>query len=701
MILAFALALLLQRPDTVPVFDSGATRTLVERVIGATAQPPADLLDYQASVQSAMYLTVAPDSSSGGDLTASVDELVSDVRWSRSGALRQEVTGHRIRMLVPVPYTLASILEQPWVIPHLYGSDIYTPFAGPRAVNPFGTRGPSYYRYTAEDTVRIQVQSETVTLVPVSVRPRADAAGTLLVVGTFYLDPSRSAVARARFGFVGKSSELSAALGRMETYLELDNALWEGRYWLPYQQRREVVFNSSLLGGAVAARIVNRFVDYRFNTGWTPTGPPVALVWHLQPEREAFAGWRTEVGEEAGRYSLSDFADLRVATSTAAGGGVGSGGPELQLHYERGSDLFRYDRVEGAYVGIGGRLVPRDPRAHRWQLYGTAGWAFAESTPRGELSASFGSAASGRPRGPTDWGATVGAYRRLNAILPFQPTFAWDWIYTLPALFWGSDTRDYYDATGVEAFATVQRGRLDGRFGARVEREDSVSVNTSHFLFGRATEFGPLAGVEPGTHVAIEAGGGYSLGAGAFGIGNSTVARIGTELGVGDFHFRRITALLSTRYRLGPLTLATRIDGGHAAGDVPPQKLFRFGSTEGLRGFEPNEFGGSTAVLARARLLVGLPPRSTQPLGRIGFLLIPPLRPSLVLVGESGWTRVDESLSDELLRLGARTTDGALTSLGAGISLLDDAVTVERLQPVGRHADERSPRWYVGLTYWY
>jgi hypothetical protein len=72
-----------------------------------------------------------------------------------------------------------------------------------------------------------------------------------------------------------------------------------------------------------------------------------------------------------------------------------------------------------------------------------------------------------------------------------------------------------------------------------------------------------------------------------------------------------------------------------------------------------------------------------------------------VLVGESGWTRVDESLSDELLRLGARTTDGALTSLGAGISFLDDAVTIERLQPVGRHADERSPRWYVGLTYWY
>jgi hypothetical protein len=174
-----------------------------------------------------------------------------------------------------------------------------------------------------------------------------------------------------------------------------------------------------------------------------------------------------------------------------------------------------------------------------------------------------------------------------------------------------------------------------------------------------------------------------------------------TEVGVGDFHFQRVTALLSTRYRLGPFTLATRVDGGHAAGNVPPQKLFRFGSTEGLRGFEPNEFGGSSAVLARGRLLLGLPPRSTRPLGRIGYFLIPPLRPSLALVGESGWSRVDDSLRDELTLLRARPTDGALTSLGVGVSFLDDAVTIERLEPVGPSASERKGRWYAGLTYWY
>lgn len=703
MILALALALLLQQTDSIPGFDSADTRALVERVVEASAQLPADLRDYETRVQTSMYLTVAPDSAGGGDLPASVDEVVSEVRWSRSGALRQEVQGHRIRMLVPVPYTLVSILERPWIIPHLYGSEIYTPFAGPRAVNPFGPRGPAHYRYSAEDTVRIRVQDETVTLIPVVVRPRdaRAASGTLLVVGTFYLDPQRAAVARARFGFAGRASDLSAALGRLETYLELDNALRAGRYWLPYQQRREVVFNSTLLGGAVAARIVNRFGDYRFNTGWTPSGPPADLVWRLRPDKEAFAGWRQEVGEEAGRFSSADFADLRLATSTAAGSDPARNAPKTQLHYERGSHLFRYNRVEGPFLGLGARLIPPDPRRDRWQVYATAGWAFAESTARGEAGVAWGSAVARRPPGPADWGAAATAYRRLNAILPFQPTFSWDWIYTLPALFWGSDTRDYYGATGVEVSGSVQRGRWDGRLGGRVERQDSVRLNAEHYLFGHAGDFGPLAGMEPGTHVAIEAAGGYALGSGAFGIGNSSIVRVAAEAGVGDFHFQRVTALLSTRHRMGPVTLATRVDGGHATGAVPPQKLFRFGATEGLRGFESNEFGGSSALLARGRLLVGVPPRSTRPLGRVGFFLIPPLRPSLVLVGESGWSQVDDSLRDELARLGARPTDGALSSLGVGLSLLDDAFTIERLEPVGASAAQRAGRWYIGLTYWY
>src|SRR5690606_17435638 len=100
------------------------------------------------------------------------DEMVSEVRWHRNGLL-QDVRGHRTRLLIPLPYTLGTMLERPWVVPHLYGPQIYTPFAGRRAVNPFGSSGPAAYRYTALDTVRLRLQGDMVTLVPIAVRPRA------------------------------------------------------------------------------------------------------------------------------------------------------------------------------------------------------------------------------------------------------------------------------------------------------------------------------------------------------------------------------------------------------------------------------------------------------------------------------------------------------------------------------------------------
>ncbi|HEX6069244.1 MAG TPA: hypothetical protein VFZ18_05455 [Longimicrobiaceae bacterium] len=695
------LALALQQADTTPaVFDTPETQALVERTIAASGEIPADLLDYDADVQTSMFITLATDSIGGGDLPASVDEMVSRVRWQRRGFVHQEVRGHRTRLLIPLPYTMGTVMERPFVLPHLYGTELYTPIVGRTAPNPFGSRGPSLYRYSSLDTVRLRVQGELVTLVPVSVRPVAvPESDDLLVLGTFYIDAARGAVARARFGFVGRGGQLPRSLGEIGTFVELENGLWEGRYWLPYQQRRDVILESRVMGGAITARVVSRFLTYEFNTGWEPQGPRSQLSWNLTGGSSAFADWRSEVGEDAGQYSMDDFADLRLATATATR--PAGAGPDLQIHYEKGSHLFRYNRVEGPFLGLGARLVPPDPSRTPWQLYGTGGWAFAENTARGEIGALWGEPVARRAPGGPDLGAGIGLYRRLYDIQPFRPTYDWDWIYTLPAAFFGSDERDYYDATGVELFGTVRSGRWDARLGGRFERHDSVSVNTTRYLFGEANEFGPLAGIEPGSQVALEGSGGYSLGPGAFGMGNSLVLRVNAESGLADFRYQRLWGLLSARYQLGPLTAAARVDGGHGWGGVPPQRLFRFGSLEGLRGYENNEFGGSTAMLARGRVLVGLPPRSSRPLARIDMFLVPPLRPALVLIGETGWTRVDDDLADELLRLGAAPTEGYRSSVGVGLSLFDDAVSIERLEPVGEGADEREGKWYVGLTYWY
>ena len=700
MLASALIALLIQVPDTLPVFDSPATERLVQTAITVSGQVPDELADYAASVQTSMYLTLSADSMGGGDLPATVDELISEVRWHRTGSVHQEVQGHRARVLVPLPYTLATILERPWIVPHLYGVELYTPFAGRRAINPFGSSGPAYYHYAALDPVRLRVQGELVTLVPVSVQPRRIPTrdGPLLVVGTFYIDSDRGAVARARLGFMGGGSEVPATVAEIGTFVELENGLWEGRYWLPYQQRRDVTFESRLLGGSLTARVVSRWLSYDFNTGWEPSGRREQLTWSLRGS-DAFEGWRPEPGEDAASYSSDDFADLRLATSVAGQGP--DAGPDLAFHWDRASHLFRYNRVEGLYLGAGARLLPRDPRRNPWRAYGTAGWAFAEQTARGEIGARWGESVMRGGEGALPYGFGATAYRRLVDIQPFRPSYEWDWIYTFPAAIFGTDERDYYDATGVEVAATLRGGNWSGRLGARFERHDSVTVNTTRFLFGEAEEFGPLAGIEPGDQIALEASGGYTLGPGAFGMGSSLVARVNAEVGVADFDYTRLWAILSGRYRVGVVTAAARVDAGSAWGGAPAQRLFRFGSMEGLRGYANNEFGGSSAMLARGRTTIGLPPRSSQPLARFDVFMIPPLRPALVLLGETGWTRVSSEHEGALARLGAVPTEGFRSSVGIGVSIFDDALTLERLEPVGPGAEGQNGRWYAGLTYWY
>jgi len=693
------------------IYDAPATQALVERVIRASGTVPPGLEDVRARVSTAMYLTLASDSAVGGDLPVTIDEFVSNVRWNREGVLHQRVLGHRVRMLAPAPYSLGSVLEGPWVVPHLYGSTIRvlssTIGAGgaargapPEAVHPFGERGPEFYRYLAGDTIRIYTQAGSVALVPVTVQPRASTGSRSLrlVVGSFWIDTERAAVARARFGFTEPGGGL---IGQTGTFLELENGLWEGRYWLPFRQRRELQVSSSLLGGGVSGRIVNAFEGYELNTGWVPERPERTLLVReaARASDTLFTGWAAVVGADAAAARSSDFDDLRlVITGTTPGASA----LRLTPYYARGEDLFRYNRVEGPYLGVGARLMPADPLKRRWDLYGTAGWAFTEQAARGELIGRWRTQAPGGPRDLPRYELVGGLYRRLVDARSFHPSFEWSWFYSFSALLAGTDERDYYDARGVEMRAQRLSGPFAASLGARYEQQDTVSRNTTGFLFGTAKRFSPLARFEPGRHAALEADLSYSRGAGAFGLGNGLTTAFGAEQGLADFRFTRVVGLLSFRRAAGPLVLAGRLDAGHVTDGAPPQRLFRFGSMEGLSGFEANEFGGSTAALGRARLLVPLPPRGAEPLARSGPFFLPPPRPAFVLLGEAGWADVSDQLRPELERLGARPTDGVIGSVGAGVSVFEDAISLEYSVPLNvPEGERRAGRWYFGLTRWF
>ena len=375
-LLAFALA----RTDTSEAaFASPAAQELVRHLQAAYADVPAELRDYRAEVRTVAELVLAADTGVAREIVLTRDRFVSEVRWSAEGYLHQRVLAQTVRTLAPVPYTLGSLLEQPWIIPHLYGRTLAILAGEGRAgaVNPLGIDGPRYYRYELGDTLVLRSPEATVRLVPLRVRPRRgiDARGTTLLVGTFEVDVDRRVVVRARFG---TSEPGGGFLGRVYAFVELENALRGGRYWLPYRQRREVQVSAAALGGTIAARLVSTVERLQLNTGWRPTGRRVLLV---RADSAATSAGRDETTD---LWTVDDFQDLRLAAAGGAGGRTNARAV-WQLRAQRGDHLIRYNRVEGLFLGVGARLLLGPPLNRRTELYATGGWAFAEEIGRAHV----------------------------------------------------------------------------------------------------------------------------------------------------------------------------------------------------------------------------------------------------------------------------------------------------------------------------
>jgi len=525
------------------------------------------------------------------------------------------------------------------------------------------------------------------------VEPRrpAEDAQTLLVAGSFGIDVDRAAVARARFGFVEPRRGLR--LVETGTFFELENALVQNRFWLPYQQRRELQAASLLAGSGAVARFVTTFSSHELNTGWTaPDEARTALIRAITPGDSAFRGWNAPIGSGAADYDVTDFADLRRAIAE----GTSRDGPPVHvvMRPARADHLFRYNRVEGPFVGLAAVVEPRLLAERWWSLYGTGGWAFAEGTPRGEVLARF------RP-GDDRVGISAGLYRRLRDTQVFRPSIEADIMYSLAAGFGGTDLRDFYAVQGAELQTTYRQGALSLRGGGRWEQQDSVQRNTTRHFFGEAENFPPVAPAVPGRHAALEGEIRYGRGGGALGITNSWISSFRAETGVGDFRFSRAIGVVSARRTLGPLAVGARVDAGHVWGSAPSQYIFRFGGSEGLRGYDPNAFAGSSAVLGRGRAVAFLP-FGNEPAAHFGPLMIPPIRPALVVSGDLGWTTISDATRDELFRLGTRTTDGVRPVVGLGLSFFEDALTAEWVRPLRPLEDQnRGWRFRFGLSGWY
>ena len=647
-------------PPVDSVYSTTRVRHLVERASVANRRVPEGLAGYEARVESEMaFIARQPD---GIEQTFTVEQAATTVHWDRSGRFEQRVVGYRSQS-VGVTISAVGLFRQAWVVPILYGNRMALLFGqqdstrrktrGQRrranavvAVHPFAEDRERLYRFSGGDTVvTVKPGRREIPIVRIHVEPYGDrlTRETTVFRGDIELDEQRAQIVRMRgyFATIGsKSSGLSRLVASQVeaiAYLELENGEFEGRYWLPTYQRIEAQAAIALLGDQRAVfRVISRFRNMTADGlgsavatssdsvpgGRTDadslvshearsvdTGDSLRVTKHRltfapRDSIDRFADWRRDIGESTGSDRADDFLDIAPDPWRP------TGSPIVRLRFQEPTDLFHYNRIEGAYTGVAGEVKLRD-RLPGVIARGNVGWAWAEQTVRGRVSLE---------RQTGSWWPYVRAGRSLDVTNDFREPF--DSGSTLGALF-SVDDYDYVDRRSAMVGLTkylnrrrdvrvrVEAGIGSDRYVAAQREHGAFTPGDSGFRFNRGVDDGrySIASMKVEFHPDVNA---------AFvrpGIG----ALLQADAATGDLAWRRVELRLIARRMLGPLIYAARADAGVVVGDsIPPQQLFELGENQNLPGYGYKEFAGNQAAVIRGLVMYPLPLwRAPLRLGRL------------------------------------------------------------------------------------
>ncbi|MDQ2669639.1 MAG: hypothetical protein M3Y31_03330 [Gemmatimonadota bacterium] len=398
---------------------------------------------------------------------------------------------------------------------------------------------------------------------------------------------------------------------------DLEYALQDGRHWMPYRQVVSGVVDIPIITDAVVSfEAVTTFDEYEINTGRPVdfTLPEAVAFESDSARREALRAHRDSLRamrsgevpdslmprEYAGRWRGGRYEIHRAPEDSlrAYSGWTDSltlePDPELErqiresreelarlaedlpdeltgerargIGFERITDAFRYNRVQGLSLGFGYRLrMPLDFT----DLYGTVRYGFSDERLTGRV-AIVRDAPGGR--------LTLAGYRQLDDTDPFVS--AGNLAHSVNALFTAHDDADWYLAQGatLELETSVATG-IDADLLASVEEHSSVSAlatsEVNDFLGGTGEfqpnpaildgRFGRL-GVRLNAVVPFR----WRLGVDAIGGEGETTARAWAEV---------------VRSFFGSHGVTLRLRGGAATVPTIPQAAFRIGGPTTVRGF--------------------------------------------------------------------------------------------------------------------
>lgn len=694
------------RPASRPNYASAALQTLVAEASRANSRIPDSLRSYQATVETEM--AVAVRDSAGHERTTQLEQVASRVLWVAPDRYDQRVIGYRQLALGPT-FSLMSLFGG-WTTPTLYGNRLRlgvspassaattarrTRDAG-LAVHPLAEARDLYYDFKGGDTVAtLATRTRRIPIVRLQVAPRPDARGdAVLFVGDVDLDAQRLQVVRMR----GRMVELKGGRQTIKSgsrlpgvsgasFVELVNAEVDERFWLPAYQRTEIQADFALLGDLRSlVRIVSRFRDYRANDGTDSTiAPGHRLAFAPSDSLARYADWQQPLGAVSGETKAVDFDDV------APDAWRSTGRPTLRLRPRAIGDVFRFNRVEGAFTGLGVEYDPRDA-APGLSLRASGGWAWAEKTVRGNATAQLA-------RGP--WTTGLRLERALITTNDFRLPLAGD--ATLSALLGSVDDFDYVDRWAATAFTSRALG-AERHALLRLEvgpaRDAAVQPHIERGLIKGDSAFRPVRGIEEGSYLHTVAALELNPQVSAFFLERGVGARLTYDRADGGVRWQRAELRAAARRELGVFQLASRVDAGMLLGHRAPQAMFEVGQGEGLTAYDYKEFGGDRAAIARGIVAYNLP-FLRAPMILPSRLVVPGIAPGIAVGIQGGWAEASNAAARAaLFQLGtvvdslgverpvSRPTDGIRASADLRLTFFSGAASIGVARAID-HAD----RW--------
>lgn len=590
------LALMVASSAAAQQWNAPEALALADRAIARRAGAAADtaLHDYRAQGHGFVFFLGA----FGEGLTEpprliKSDQLELELYWHAPGASKQRIVGWRDRTELPTDIVYHQ--DHLGIVQNGFGRIIRLGDGDEvqGVPHPLASGGPLLYDYATGDTLTVELPEREIRVVALRVRPKDLAAPR--IVGTAYLDVTSADLVRLAFNF-------TAAAYRDPTLedvsIVLDNALYEGRWWLPHHQEIEIRRRATFLDLPARGIIRGRWdIDgYVFNTGVPASwfaGPEITPA--PKAERDSFP-WRgsldSAIQKLSGPVRQNDLAQVRAEVASIAGRRALSGWHHGGVSIRSASDVVHANRVQGVVPGAGG--VWRS-KGGGLELRARASYGFADRRLDGALSAHV----------PVAAGRLSASLSREVSDVADEPVIA-PLLNSISAQEFGDDYGDYFRVSG-------GRLALEYPLGGGISGAVSVARNDVASLVVRASPAmgryrpNPALGGPALTVLAIE----LRRASEGLAVARDRCFRVTLEGGRrnGGSTYVRVGGSGQVLFPLGSTRVLARVQGGIGSRDLPAHRAFVLGGRGTLLGEDFRAWGGRASALAHVewRLLVPFP----------------------------------------------------------------------------------------------